>query len=66
MRQAGGRLREGAARTDGTAGDPTPSKEDIEITRRLREAGEMMAVRFPPWRLSCLWRNVDGGGFVGC
>jgi DNA repair protein RadC len=27
------------------SGDPTPSKEDIEITRRLREAGEMMAVR---------------------
>jgi DNA repair protein RadC len=27
------------------AGDPTPSKEDIEITRRLREAGEMMGVR---------------------
>ena len=27
------------------SGDPTPSKEDIEITRRLREAGEMMGVR---------------------
>ncbi len=26
-------------------GDPTPSKEDIEITRRLREAGQMMGVR---------------------
>jgi DNA repair protein RadC len=27
------------------SGDPTPSKEDIEITRRLREAGELMGVR---------------------
>lgn len=27
------------------AGDPTPSKEDTEITRRLREAGDMMGVR---------------------
>jgi len=27
------------------SGDPAPSKEDIEITRRLREAGEMMGVR---------------------
>jgi DNA repair protein RadC len=27
------------------AGDPTPSKEDIEITRRLREVGELMGVR---------------------
>jgi DNA repair protein RadC len=27
------------------SGDPTPSKEDIEITRRLRKAGEMMGVR---------------------
>lgn len=27
------------------SGDPTPSKEDIEITRRLREVGEIMGVR---------------------
>ncbi len=27
------------------SGDPTPSKEDIEITRRLREFGELMGVR---------------------
>jgi len=27
------------------SGDPTPSKEDIEITRRLREAGDLMGVR---------------------
>jgi len=27
------------------SGDPTPSKEDIEITRRLREIGEVMGVR---------------------
>jgi DNA repair protein RadC len=27
------------------SGDPTPSKEDIEITRRLREVGEVMGVR---------------------
>jgi len=27
------------------SGDPTPSKEDIEITRRLREVGELMGVR---------------------
>ena len=27
------------------SGDPTPSREDIEITRRLREAGEVMGVR---------------------
>lgn len=26
-------------------GDPTPSKEDIEITRRLREVGDIMGVR---------------------
>lgn len=26
-------------------GDPTPSREDIEITRRLREAGELMGVK---------------------
>lgn len=26
-------------------GDPTPSREDIEITRRLREAGELIGVR---------------------
>jgi DNA repair protein RadC len=26
-------------------GDPTPSREDIDITRRLREAGELMGVK---------------------
>ena len=26
-------------------GDPTPSTEDIEITRRLREAGDMIGIR---------------------
>ena len=26
-------------------GDPTPSREDIEITRRLRDAGDMMGIR---------------------
>jgi len=26
-------------------GDPTPSREDTEITRRLKEAGELMGVR---------------------
>ncbi len=25
--------------------DPTPSEEDIEITRRLRDAGDIMGVR---------------------
>jgi len=27
------------------SGDPTPSREDIEITRRLRDVGELMGVR---------------------
>ncbi len=27
------------------SGDPTPSREDLEITRRLRQAGEIMGVR---------------------
>jgi DNA repair protein RadC len=27
------------------SGDPTPSKEDIEITRRLRDVGEIVGVR---------------------
>jgi DNA repair protein RadC len=27
------------------SGDPTPSKEDIEITRRLRDVGELIGVR---------------------
>jgi len=27
------------------SGDPTPSREDIELTGRLREAGELMGVR---------------------
>ncbi len=26
-------------------GDPTPSREDLEITRRLREAGDLLGVR---------------------
>jgi DNA repair protein RadC len=26
-------------------GDPTPSREDIEITRRLKEAGEILGVK---------------------
>jgi DNA repair protein RadC len=27
------------------SGDPTPSPEDVEITRRLKECGEMLAIR---------------------
>jgi DNA repair protein RadC len=27
------------------SGDPAPSQEDVEITRRLRECGEMLAIR---------------------
>ena len=27
------------------SGDPTPSKEDLEITRRLREVGDIIGVR---------------------
>jgi DNA repair protein RadC len=27
------------------SGDPSPSREDLEITRRLKEAGELMGVR---------------------
>jgi len=27
------------------SGDPTPSREDLEITRRLRQVGELMGVR---------------------
>ena len=27
------------------SGDPTPSREDLEITRRLREVGELVGVR---------------------
>ena len=26
-------------------GDPSPSREDLEITRRLREAGDVMGVK---------------------
>lgn len=26
-------------------GDPTPSREDLELTRRLKEAGELMGIR---------------------
>jgi DNA repair protein RadC len=27
------------------SGDPTPSREDVDITRRLGEVGELMGVR---------------------
>lgn len=27
------------------SGDPTPSREDIEITKRLKEAGELLGIR---------------------
>jgi len=27
------------------SGDPTPSKEDLELTKRLKEAGELLGVR---------------------
>lgn len=27
------------------SGDPTPSREDLELTRRLKEAGELMGIR---------------------
>lgn len=27
------------------SGDPTPSREDMEITRRLKEAGELLGIR---------------------
>ena len=27
------------------SGDPAPSQEDIEITRRLKEVGDMMGIR---------------------
>lgn len=27
------------------SGDPTPSREDLETTRRLRQVGEIMGVR---------------------
>ncbi|HET8916911.1 MAG TPA: JAB domain-containing protein, partial [Candidatus Binatia bacterium] len=27
------------------SGDPAPSQEDIEITRRLKEVGEVMGIR---------------------
>jgi DNA repair protein RadC len=27
------------------SGDPAPSQEDVEITRRLKECGEMLAIR---------------------
>lgn len=27
------------------SGDPTPSREDMEITRRLKEAGDLMGIR---------------------
>jgi DNA repair protein RadC len=33
------------------SGDATPSREDIEITRRLREVGELMGVRTRAARL---------------
>lgn len=28
------------------SGDPTPSREDIEVTRRLNEAAQMMGIQF--------------------
>lgn len=28
------------------SGDPTPSREDLEITKRLKEAGELLGIRF--------------------
>lgn len=28
------------------SGDPTPSREDMEITTRLKEAGELLGIRF--------------------
>ncbi len=28
------------------SGDPTPSQEDIAITRRLREAADLFGIRF--------------------
>ncbi len=28
------------------SGDPAPSRDDIEITRRLKEAAEILGVRF--------------------
>ena len=31
--------------TPGKSGDPAPSPEDIDITRRLKEVGEVMGVR---------------------
>jgi DNA repair protein RadC len=27
------------------SGDPAPSQEDIEITRRLKQCGELLAIR---------------------
>jgi DNA repair protein RadC len=27
------------------SGDPTPSREDIEITRRVKEAGELLGIK---------------------
>ena len=27
------------------SGDPTPSREDLEISRRLKEAGELLGIR---------------------
>ena len=42
-------IREAAARVifvhNHPSGDPAPSQEDIEITRRLKEVGEVMGVR---------------------
>ena len=28
------------------SGDPTPSKEDIEVTKRLKEVGEIVGIDF--------------------
>jgi DNA repair protein RadC len=40
------------------SGDPTPSREDREITRRLRDAGELMGVRVLDHII------IGDGGFV--
>jgi DNA repair protein RadC len=29
-----------------SSGDPAPSEEDVEITRRLKESGEILAIGF--------------------
>ena len=52
------------------SGDPTPSKEDLEITSRLRSVGEIMGVRvldpmiqgFRHKGLKRLFENVESKG----